>query len=162
MAKIKPLKQSALFSGLTDREIAAFSQIVDEIKLKADTNLGALAKGLVLVKKGALHVSYRLDPNADPQTIELKSGESFGELSVLSGHATDPQCLNVEMRTRGECEILLVAPGKFAQLLEDHPQVFFRVVQLIGRHLQGRLLRHHEFLKRYVRDFSLAGGRESQ
>ena len=81
MAKIKPLRDCALFSGLDDRDLAMFSKVVEEKPLSAGATLfteGMQGASMYLVASGRVKVSKLVSEGEEQVLAVLGPGEFFG------------------------------------------------------------------------------------
>jgi CRP-like cAMP-binding protein len=125
MAKIKPLKQSAIFSSLNDRELAVFSRIVSEEDYIKDTVLVAenmksdkfylIEKGQVTVVTGGVN---------DGQELILGEGDSFGEWSLLA----PPHLTSVAAKVTKAAQVLVLIREDFDKFGQEEPGIALKVV----------------------------------
>ncbi|MDF1535528.1 MAG: cyclic nucleotide-binding domain-containing protein [bacterium] len=126
MAKIKPLRQSKIFSSLTDRELALFSRIVSEEKYIQDTVLVAenmrsdkfylIEKGQISVDTGGIEAGCQL---------VLGDGDSFGEWSLLA----PPHLTSVSARVTRESQVLVLEKEDFDKFAEGEPAIALKILR---------------------------------
>ena len=130
MAKIKPLRQSMIFSSLTDRELALFSRIVSEESYIKGTVLVAenmKSDRFYLVEKGK--VALRTGGQDGRDELVLDKGDTFGEWALIApAHLTA-----VSARVVEEAQVLVLARDDFDRFAEDEPAIAFKVIRgLVG------------------------------
>ena len=126
MAKIKPLKQSAIFSSLSDRELAIFSRIVSEEDYIQGTVL--LAENMksdkfYLIEKG--QVTVMTGGIEDGQGMNLGEGDTFGEWSLLA----PPHLTSVSARVTKEAQVLVLTREDFEKFAREEPGIALKVVE---------------------------------
>ena len=144
MAKIKPLKQSAIFSSLSDRELAIFSRIVSEENYKKGTVLVAenmKSDRFYLIEKGQVAVmSGGVDGG---QELILAEGDTFGEWSLLApAHLT-----SVAAKVINDAEVLVLAREDFDRFAKEEPGIALKVVSGIVGSLWMSLMDVEKMLK---------------
>ena len=124
MAKIKPLRNSDVFSSLSDREIALLSRIVTVEECQSGTVL--LAKNMkseafYLICEGQVEIS---DEDGDSaECLTLSDGDTFGEWSLLG-----PKHLStVSARVNKLARILVIKVLDFEKFSEEEPAVALKV-----------------------------------
>jgi CRP-like cAMP-binding protein len=125
MAKIKPLKQSAIFSSLSDRELAIFSRIVSEEDYIQDTVLLAenmKSEKFYLIEKGQVTVMTGGFDNG--QGLNLGEGDTFGEWSLLA----PPHLTSVAAKVTKEAHVLILTREDFEKFAQDEPAIALKVV----------------------------------
>jgi len=145
MPKIKPLKQSAILSSLTDRELALFSRIVSEEGYNEGTVLVAenmKSDRFFLVEQG--RVAIRTGRNNASEELILGEGDTFGEWALIGpSHLT-----SISARVLERAQILVVEREDFLRFCEEEPAIGLKITRgLIGSlwpSLQdvGRLLKN--------------------
>jgi CRP-like cAMP-binding protein len=124
MAKIKPLKQSTIFSSLNDRELAVFSRIVSEEDYIQGTVLVAenmKSDKFYLIEKGQVAViTGGVD---DGQELILGQGDTFGEWSLLA----PPHLTSVAAKVTKEAQVLVLTREDFEKFAQEEPAIAFKV-----------------------------------
>jgi CRP-like cAMP-binding protein len=126
LAKIKPLKQSAIFSSLSDRELAVFSRIVSEEDYIQGTVL--LAENMksdkfYLIEKG--QVTVMTGGIGDGHGLNLGEGDTFGEWSLLA----PPHLTSVSARVTKEAQVLVLTREDFEKFAREEPGIALKVVR---------------------------------
>jgi len=125
MAKIKPLKQSAIFSSLNDRELAVFSRIVSEEDYIKDTVLVAenmKSDKFYLIEKG--QVALISGGVNDGQELILGEGDTFGEWALLA----PPHLTSVAAKVTKAAQVLVLTRDDFDNFGQEEPGIALKVV----------------------------------
>ena len=132
MAKIKPLKQSAIFSSLSDRELALFSRIVSEEDYIQGTVLVAenmKSDKFYLIERGQVAVMTGGFDNG--QELILGEGDTFGEWSLLA----PPHLTCVAAKVTKEAQVLVLTREDFDKFAKEEPAIALKVYGGIVRSL---------------------------
>lgn len=125
MAKIKPLKQCAIFSSLNDRELALFSRIVSEEDYIQGTVLVAesmKSDKFYLIEKGEVAIRAA-GVNGDRELI-LDEGDTFGEWSLLA-----PQHLtSVTAKVTSPARVLVLTREDFDEFAQTEPAIALKII----------------------------------
>ena len=124
MAKIKPLKQSPIFSSLSDRELALFSRIVSEEDYIQGTVLVAenmKSDKFYLIEKGQVTVMT----GGDDGELEmvLGEGDTFGEWAVMA----PPHLTSVAAKVTQAAQMLVLTREDFEKFAKEEPAIAFKV-----------------------------------
>ncbi len=125
MAKIKPLKQSAIFSSLNDRELALFSRIVSEEDYIQGTVLVAenmKSDKFYLIEKG--QVAIMTGGVDGGQELILGEGDTLGEWSLLA----PPHLTSVAAKVTEEARVLVLTREDFEKFAQEEPDIVLKVV----------------------------------
>jgi CRP-like cAMP-binding protein len=126
LAKIKPLKQSAIFSSLSDLELAMFSRVVSEEDYIQGTVLVAenmKSDKFYLIEKG--QVSVTIGGVDGGQELILGEGDSFGEWSLLAPlHLT-----SIAAKITKTAQVLVLEKDDFDRFGEEEPAIALKIVQ---------------------------------
>lgn len=126
MAKIKPLKQSPIFSSLSDRELALFSRVVTEEDYIQGTVLVAenmKSDKFYLIEKGT--VAVMTGGNSDGPELLLGEGDSLGEWSLLA----PPHLTSVAARVTEEAQVLVLAREDFDNFAQEEPAIALKIIR---------------------------------
>ena len=124
MAKIKPLKQSAIFSSLSDRELALFSRVVSEEACIQGTVLVAenmKSDKFYLIEKG--QVTVMTGGVDDSQELILGEGDTLGEWSLLA----PPHLTSVAAKVTKAAQVLVLTREDFEKFAQEEPAIAFKV-----------------------------------
>jgi len=126
MAKIKPLKQSRIFSSLTDRELALFSRMVSEEDYIQGTVLVAenmKSDRFFLVEKG--RISVRTGSRGGSEELILGEGDTFGEWALIA----PPHLTQVSARVLEAAQVLVLARDDFNRFAEEEPGIALKIIR---------------------------------
>jgi CRP/FNR family transcriptional regulator, cyclic AMP receptor protein len=151
MAKIKPLRNNEFFADFSDREIALFSRIVDEIVFPAGSDIfseSVSSSGMYLIKSGTVEISKKVGEEEEEDSFtlsQLGQGELFGQLSLvddgphlITAHAID------------EVEVLFIPRDKFEEFKETHQDVSNKLLTSLTRMLAEQLRIAGELFTAYI------------
>jgi CRP-like cAMP-binding protein len=115
-AKVDRLRNVKLFSGLSDRDLAAVAEISTEVSVRAGTVLaseGHAGHEAFVIEKGEAEISV------DGKVVGvIGAGEMVGEMGLIDGGKRA-----ATIRAKTDMEVLVIEPGHFGALLDDHPSV---------------------------------------
>jgi CRP-like cAMP-binding protein len=124
MAKIKPLKNSGIFSSLSDRELALFSRVISEDKCSPDTVLVAedmKSDKFFFIEKGRILIQSR--NQSGHEECGLTDGDTFGEWAILA-----PEHLaSVSVRVTDQTKLLVLKTEDFENFAEEEPRIALKV-----------------------------------
>ena len=132
MAKIKPLKQSAIFNSLNDRELALFSRIVTEEDYIQGTVLVAenmKSDKFYLIEKGQISVAAGQGDNG--RELVLGEGDTFGEWALMA----PPHLTSVMARVIEEAVVLVLTRDDFDSFAREEPAIALKVYSGLMRSL---------------------------
>ena len=128
------LRQTPLFSGLSDAEMAALAvhvtrQRFDRGELRF--NEGDRCQGLYLVANGKIRI-FKLSPSGREQILAVEGpGSSFAELPVFDGGMYPASASALE-----DAEVLFISRKDFHGLCLQHPEVGLKVIAVVGARLR--------------------------
>ena len=144
MAKIKPLKQSTIFSTLSDRELALFSRVVSEEDYIQGTVLVAenmKSDKFYLIEKG--QVAVRSGGSDNGEELILGEGDSFGEWSLLA----PPHLTSIAAKVTKDAQVLVLTREEFDKFGKEEPAIALKVVGGIVRSLWPSIKAVEKMLK---------------
>ena len=144
MAKIKPLKQSPIFSTLSDRELAIFSRIVSEEDYIQGTVLVAenmKSDKFYLIQKGGVAVVTGGQDGG--QELILGEGDSFGEWALLA----PPHLTSIAAKVTKAAQVLILEKEDFDRFAEEEPAIAYKIVQGIVGSLWSSIKEVEKMLK---------------
>lgn len=126
------LKNISLFSALPESDLILLSKQAVTKTYKKNTvmvNAGDETNSLYLILEGSVRV-YLEDEQGKEVTINLlESGDSFGELALISG---DPRSANVAALE--DCRLAVISKTDFCGTLKDNFDICFQIISsLINR-----------------------------
>lgn len=128
--KVEILREVALFSLCTDKELADVAGLVDELSVEPGTVLvkeGTPGRECFVVVSGEAEVSVRGSAIAT-----VGPGLCVGEMALLD---TAPRTATVTATTA--MELLALEPRAFADLLDRHPSVAKKLLATLARRLRA-------------------------
>ncbi len=124
MTKIKPLKNSPVFSNLSDKDLAIFSRIVSVEECTPDTVLLAenmKSESFYLIDEGEVLIS--IAGGNSEEGLTLVDGESFAEWALLG-----PRHLSVvSARVMEPTKLLVVKLSDFEKFMEEEPAIALKI-----------------------------------
>ncbi|MEE8419884.1 MAG: cyclic nucleotide-binding domain-containing protein, partial [Dehalococcoidales bacterium] len=134
------LKQSLIFSSLTDRELAALSRLTTERHFKPEEFVfweGDTADYFYIIIEGRIKVIKYSSSGKSFIIAFFGVGEMFGEVAVFEDRPY-PASAQAAVDTR----ILGIKKELFLSFLGNHPQVVLSIISVLGgrlRDAQSRL-----------------------
>jgi len=131
---IRLLKRVPIFSKFGDTELA---YIVDQCvthTCKRDSVIFVeedIGQSLFIIVRGSVKISRTSDDGREVILTILKSGEFFGELSLLDGKARSATVTAME-----DSELLTLRRGEFIMLLEKYPQIAIELLRVLARRIR--------------------------
>lgn len=130
-AKVSLLKRVPLFERCSKRDLGKIGSLVREVEYPTGTPIvreGEPGSELFIIVDGEVDVRSRARKLAT-----LPAGNYFGEIALITG---SPRTASV---TTGTPVRALVIQGRdFRKLLQDSPEIQFKVLQEIGKRLEER------------------------
>src|SRR5215475_268135 len=128
------LRQTPLFSGLSEAEMAALAVHVTRQRFDRGEllfNEGDRCEGLYLVANGKIRI-FKLSPSGREQIIAVEGpGSSFAELPVFDGGVYPASASALE-----DAEVLFISRQDFQNYCREHPEVALKVLAVVGSRLR--------------------------
>jgi len=128
------LRQTPIFSGLSDAELEELVPLVIKRKLKDDTVIfheGDPASAFYLVKQGRVKI-YKVSADGREQVLSiLGDGQIFGDVPVFDGGPYPATAA-----TMVETEIYQVRRDEFEEFVRRHPEVALKLLRALGQRLR--------------------------
>ena len=127
--KVKLLQRVALFEGLSPRQLAQVTRLVDEVNVAAGKRLamaGQTGRELFVIVEGRA-----LARTPRGRTVQLGPGQFFGEMSLLDG---GPRSATVEAST--PMRLLVIGYREFWQLLAESPLIAKQIMRVLSNRLR--------------------------
>ena len=128
------LRQTPVFSGLSDKELDELVPLVIKRKLKDDTVIfheGDPASAFYLVKQGRVKI-YKVAADGREQVLSiLGDGQIFGDVPVFDGGPYPATAA-----TMSETEIYQVKRDEFEEFVRRHPEVALKLLRVLGQRLR--------------------------
>jgi CRP/FNR family transcriptional regulator len=139
-SKTKALRDSLLFSGLSEEELGELAGIVRIIALEPEEYLfweGDSADALYIICEGRVKVLKHSSAGKEFIVAFFGPGEMFGEVAVFEGKPYPASAQAVEPTS-----VLSIMRGDFVRLLGERPDVALRIMLVLSgrlRDAQNRL-----------------------
>ncbi len=128
------LKQTPIFSDLSEEELDGLIPRIVERRLKGDTVIfheNDPGTAFFLVKTGRIKI-YKTDPHGREQVLSiLGDGQIFGDVPAFDG---GPYPATAETMT--DSEIYLIRSEDFQDLVRQHPEVALKIIRVLGQRLR--------------------------
>ncbi len=128
-SKAALLEKSPLFAGLSARELAKISRLMDEVGVPMGERLATIGEAgremFIIVDGRALVTTRRGRP------VHLGPGDFFGEMSLIDG---DPRSATVEAAT--PMRLLTLKYREFWQLLDESLPITRKIMRTLSRRLR--------------------------
>jgi CRP/FNR family cyclic AMP-dependent transcriptional regulator len=136
------LAEVPLFSLLDDQERAALAERVEVVTLRAGKvvfSYGDPGDSMYVVRSGVVEISFANDTGDKIVLETARTGDFFGEISLLDGGARTAAALVLE-----DLDALVVDRGDLDELIRVKPQAAMDLLTATGKRLRetSRLLRH--------------------
>ncbi|HSU33647.1 MAG TPA: Crp/Fnr family transcriptional regulator [Bryobacteraceae bacterium] len=132
---VNVLRRVPLFAALTEEELSALAAGVKSRTYEANQLLfseGEPCEGLSVVVSGRIRI-FKLSPNGREQVLSVSGPDSsIAELPIFDGGGYPASAVAVE-----SSEVLFVSRKHFRSFCLEHPEVLFKVLEVVG----GRLRR---------------------
>jgi CRP-like cAMP-binding protein len=135
-AHLQRLKQLALFSTLTPRELKIVDGLLHIRQFLADEVIfdeGEEGQALYIIFSGAVSVILTRDSGREV-IAELSSGSFFGDLALL-----DNTPRNAQVRAKAACELAVFFRADFVSLMETDATIGYKISLQLARSLARRL-----------------------
>jgi CRP-like cAMP-binding protein len=130
-AKVSLLKRVALFERCSKRDLGKIGSLAREIEYPAGTLVvreGEPGSELFIIIEGEVDVR-----SGARKVATLPAGNYFGEIALITG---SPRTASVTTGT--PVRALVIRGGDFRKLLQDSPELQFKVLQEVGRRVEER------------------------
>jgi CRP-like cAMP-binding protein len=127
-AKVEVLKRSALFEGLSQRQLIEVARLTDDMDVPIGTVLcqeGAEGREFFVLVEGEAAVTRRGD-----HVATLGAGEFFGEIALL-----EPVRRTATVTAVSQLRFFLVSDRAFKRLLDTDPAIERRILHALARRL---------------------------
>ena len=128
------LKQTPVFSGLSDEELDGIIPHVIKRKLKNNTVIfheNDPASAFYLVKTGRVKI-YKVGPDGREQVLAiLGNGQIFGDVPAFDGGPYPASAA-----TMADSEIYLIRSEDFQGLVRRYPEVALKIIRVLGQRLR--------------------------
>ncbi|MFQ5713704.1 MAG: sigma 54-interacting transcriptional regulator [Candidatus Scalinduaceae bacterium] len=152
---IRFLKEASIFKGLS---LGSLEKISEKIQMDSFTKdfpiikRGSVGTRLYMIKSGGSRVVTGSEDEGEEFTVaDIKSGECFGELSLLTG---EPCCATV--KTNEESLLYFITKSDFDNIISENPLIYKHFSKLLAerindQNIKSTHLKEHEIaLNRYL------------
>ena len=142
------IKQAAIFSDLTDDEIAAVAEICKEQQVRRNQHVfkeGEPGNRLYIVAEGEVRISRDVPGSGEEALAILKKGACFGEMSVF-----DRSERSTDAIANTTCMLLTISRSDFEMLLDFNREIAYKVLWAVVRLLSGRLRVTNDNLRSFL------------
>ena len=142
------LKGLSLFTSFEDEDLQKVSEICEIRKVATDSVIfeeGAEGDELFIVISGCVKIYTHITDNVDKTLITLRDGGLFGEFAVIS-----EDYRTASARAMQDCELIVINQSKFEALLNDHPIVGKKILDVFVRIISDRLKNTTELYRQAV------------
>lgn len=144
MDKIDILKNSPLFEMLSQPELEALSDLSKARRYTPGESVfeeGDLGDSVYVVVSGELDVAKRMEPSGERLLAKLKSGDFFGEMSLI-----DKEYRSATIRAKTEANLLQLSAENLVAFRKTYKDGFAFILINIARMLSGRLRETNQLL----------------
>jgi CRP-like cAMP-binding protein len=137
VAKIKPLKENALFKDFSDKEIAVLSKFFEEKTIQAPTPLfleNMKGESMYIVVAGAITLSKMLAEGEHKTLTTMGEGDFFGEMALVEDGPRSVSAIVAQ-----DAQVLVLRRKEFEKLMEEAPKVAVKVVIGMYKTLSDRI-----------------------
>lgn len=128
------LRHTAIFAGLTEKELDALAQRVLTKRFAQGEILfaeGDPCTGLFLLSAGKIRI-FKLSASGREQILAVEGpGSSFAELPVFDGGSYPAAASALE-----DTEVLFISRKDFQDFCREHPDVALKVIAVVGSRLR--------------------------
>lgn len=151
MSHVTLIANSVLGAELSADEQEIFAQVCTDKRLSHEEilfNAGEKGDNLYVITEGKIEVIKNLGLKDETIIATLSAGALAGELSFIDGEE-----YSMTLRSRRDSEVLILNRSDFESLVENHPQVVYKVMRAILRSshkLQRKLNAQFMEMNRFV------------
>lgn len=137
MAKIKPLRDNALFKDFSDKEIAVLSKFVEERVVPAPTPLfleNMRGESMYIMVSGAIKISKMLSEGVEKTLTTMGPGDHFGEMALIEDGPRAVSAIVIK-----DSQILVLKRAEFEKLMEESPKLAVKIIIGMYKTLSDRI-----------------------
>jgi CRP/FNR family cyclic AMP-dependent transcriptional regulator len=141
------LNQIAIFGGLDDAQLYTVFHMLEVEHYKKGEFIfrqGDAPSHIRIIRSGRVHIVEYID-GTPMELCEFKTGDCFGETSVLAIHPHTAHALAIE-----DTELLVIPRDKLFRLYESDPKLFGMLMMNIAREACRRLNKTEEIMLHYA------------
>ena len=143
--KSRSHSQSSIFGDISEEKMQEIVRIAEKRIVPAGTLLfkqDEAGDRFYLIRRGRVRVYKTLEDGSQMELSVMTSGESFGEMALLTG---EPRSANVE--TVEETHLTVLTKEQFDRVVHDYPGISLRFVRQISSWLKKDEMRLEEEAK---------------
>ncbi len=128
------LKNTHIFSELSNAELNTISEKVKYAKFKAGTkicSLGDPGGSLFIIYKGLVKVSKKITPKKELVLARLAPGDSFGEMSLF-----DQRTRSADITALENTETIIIEQKSLIECIKTSPLIAIKIIALLSKKLQ--------------------------
>jgi len=136
------LRESALFTGMSDREIVALEPLFTEKSTPAGKTVfieNMPGESLYLIKEGTIRISKMLAEGDEQTLVVLTAEDTFGEMAVL-----DSAPRSATARVIEDARLLSIGKSAFETFCDANPPLGLKLIRNISRILSRRIRDQHD------------------
>lgn len=141
------LNKIAILGGLDDAQLYTVFRLLETEHYRKGEFVfkqGDAPSHIRIVRSGKVHIIENMD-GTPMELYEFKTGDCFGETSVISIHQHTADALAME-----DTELLVIPRGKLFELYNDDPRLFGMLVLNIAREACRRLNKAEDTMLHYA------------
>lgn len=134
--KVKIIRQSPIFSSLSEDELAALAKITAERHFSSGQVIffeGDTAGWFYIVAAGRVKAFKQSSSGKEFTLAFFGPGEIFGEVAVFENR---PFPASASAQFAGDTAVLAIRREDFLEFLAKHPQVALRIIGVLGERLR--------------------------
>jgi diguanylate cyclase (GGDEF)-like protein len=131
------LKQSPLFSSMSDLEFNALTAFLERLRVKKGAAVfkeGDEGEDMFILLSGKLSAYVSQSDGTQRWMFEIMPGDFFGEMSII---ANEPR--SATLTAKDDTEIMVLQGIDFYRLVFEHPMIGIKMLKAIGRVQNGWL-----------------------
>ena len=142
------LKNSQLFAGLDEEEIATIAKICSEQSFKFGQKIfkeGDPGNRLYIVSEGEVRISRNVPGSGEEALTVLKAGACFGEMAVF-----DPSERSTDAIANVDCKLVTITRADFEMLMDFNRDLAYKILWSVVRLLCERLRITNDNLRSFL------------
>jgi diguanylate cyclase (GGDEF)-like protein len=125
------LKQSPLFSSMSDLEFNAVTAFLERLKVKKGSVVfkeGDKGEDMFILLSGKLSAYVSQSDGTQRWLFEIKPGDFFGEMSII---ANEPR--SATLTAKEDTDIMVLQGIDFYRIVFEHPMIGIKILKAIGK-----------------------------
>ncbi len=149
MELFNAIKNSEIFSGLTDEEIEEIAGICNEKTYDNETIIfeeKSTGSEMYILCRGKVDIQTNIGLDTELATVHvIKEGEIFGELSLI-----DRAPRSATANAAGDAQVFILELNEFEKLVESNYRIGYvimkNIAQIVSTRLRERIVKYTESL----------------